>query len=48
MRIEQLADIQLAFPNFTEARDLGTQKLVRDMGVARMPQARAVHQPAPG
>jgi len=24
MRIEQLADIQLAFPNFTEARDLGT------------------------
>jgi pyruvate/2-oxoglutarate dehydrogenase complex dihydrolipoamide dehydrogenase (E3) component len=38
MRIEQLADIQLAFPTFTEALGIAAQKLVRELGVARMPE----------
>jgi pyruvate/2-oxoglutarate dehydrogenase complex dihydrolipoamide dehydrogenase (E3) component len=48
MRIEQLADIQLAFPTFTEALGLAAQKLVRDMGIARIPQFWGAQEAAPG
>jgi pyruvate/2-oxoglutarate dehydrogenase complex dihydrolipoamide dehydrogenase (E3) component len=38
MRVEQLAELQLAFPTFTEALGMAAQKLVRELGIARMPQ----------
>jgi hypothetical protein len=37
LRVEQLAELQLAFPTFTEALGMGAQQLVRELGVARMP-----------
>jgi pyruvate/2-oxoglutarate dehydrogenase complex dihydrolipoamide dehydrogenase (E3) component len=41
LRIEQLAELQLAFPTFTEALGMAAQQLVRELGLARMP-------PSPG
>jgi dihydrolipoamide dehydrogenase len=37
MRVEQLADLQLAFPTFTEALGVAAQMLARELGVARAP-----------
>jgi dihydrolipoamide dehydrogenase len=37
MRVEQLADLQLAFPTFTEALGVAAQMLARELGVARVP-----------
>jgi hypothetical protein len=37
LRVEQLAELQLAFPTFTEALGMAAQNLVRELGVARMP-----------
>jgi dihydrolipoamide dehydrogenase len=37
MRVEQLADLQLAFPTFTEALGVAAQVLARELGVARVP-----------
>jgi hypothetical protein len=47
MRLEQLAELQLAFPTFTEALGMAAQKLVREMGVARMPPSLSDLEPAP-
>jgi pyruvate/2-oxoglutarate dehydrogenase complex dihydrolipoamide dehydrogenase (E3) component len=38
MRVEQLAELQLAYPTFTEAVGMAAQKLVRELGLAPMPQ----------
>jgi pyruvate/2-oxoglutarate dehydrogenase complex dihydrolipoamide dehydrogenase (E3) component len=48
MRIGVLADIQLAFPTFTEALGLAAQKPAREMGVARIPQSWGAQEAAPG
>jgi dihydrolipoamide dehydrogenase len=37
IRVEQLADLQLAFPTFTEALGVAAQMLARELGVARAP-----------
>jgi hypothetical protein len=37
MRVEQLADLQLAFPTFTEALGVAAQMLARELGLARAP-----------
>jgi len=38
MKVEQVAELQLAYPTFTEAVGLAAQKLVREMGLAPFPQ----------
>jgi pyruvate/2-oxoglutarate dehydrogenase complex dihydrolipoamide dehydrogenase (E3) component len=38
MRVEQLAELQLAYPTFTEAVEMAAQKLVRELGLASLPQ----------
>jgi len=38
MRVEQLAELQLAYPTFTEAVGMAAQKLVRELGLASLPQ----------
>jgi len=38
MRIEQVADLQLAFPTFTEGIGSAAQMLVRELGNGPMPQ----------
>jgi pyruvate/2-oxoglutarate dehydrogenase complex dihydrolipoamide dehydrogenase (E3) component len=38
MRIEQVAELQLAFPTFTEGVGMAAQMLVRDLEVQTMPQ----------
>ncbi len=38
MRVEQLAELQLATPTFTEAVGMAAQKLVRELGLAPLPQ----------
>ena len=37
LRVEQLAELQLAFPTFSEALGMAAQQLVRELGIARMP-----------
>ena len=46
LRVEQLAELQLAFPTFTEALGMAAQQLVRDLGVARMPPSPSDLEPA--
>jgi pyruvate/2-oxoglutarate dehydrogenase complex dihydrolipoamide dehydrogenase (E3) component len=46
LRVEQLAELQLAFPTFTEALGMAAQQLVREMGVARMPPSLSDLEPA--
>jgi pyruvate/2-oxoglutarate dehydrogenase complex dihydrolipoamide dehydrogenase (E3) component len=46
LRVEQLAELQLAFPTFTEALGMAAQQLVRDLGVARMPPSLSDLEPA--
>jgi dihydrolipoamide dehydrogenase len=38
MRVEEVAELQLAFPTFTEGVGLAAQMLVRELGVRPMPQ----------
>lgn len=38
MRVEQVAQLQLAYPTFTEAVGMAAQKLVRELGLAPLPQ----------
>ena len=38
MKIEQVAELQLAYPTFTEAVGMAAQKLVRELGLAPLPQ----------
>lgn len=38
MRVEQIAEMQLAFPTFTEAVGMAAQQLARGLGVGTMPQ----------
>ncbi len=38
MRVEKVAELQLAYPNFTEAVGMAVQKLVRELGLAPLPQ----------
>jgi pyruvate/2-oxoglutarate dehydrogenase complex dihydrolipoamide dehydrogenase (E3) component len=47
MRVEQLAELQLAYPTFTEAVGLAAQKLVRDLGLAPLPQLWSDIKPPP-
>jgi pyruvate/2-oxoglutarate dehydrogenase complex dihydrolipoamide dehydrogenase (E3) component len=46
LRVEQLAELQLAFPTFTEALGMAAQQLVRELGVARMPPSPSDLAPA--
>jgi pyruvate/2-oxoglutarate dehydrogenase complex dihydrolipoamide dehydrogenase (E3) component len=39
MTIEQVAELQLAFPTFTEGVSMAAQKICRTMGIGRFPQA---------
>ena len=38
MRVEDVAELQLAFPTFTEGVGMAAQKLVRELGIRSMPQ----------
>ena len=38
MTIEQVAELQLAFPTFTEGVSMAAQKICRTLGVGRFPQ----------
>ncbi|HEY4385896.1 MAG TPA: NAD(P)/FAD-dependent oxidoreductase [Ktedonobacteraceae bacterium] len=38
MKVEQLAELQLAYPTFTEAVGMAAQKLVRELGLSPLPQ----------
>jgi pyruvate/2-oxoglutarate dehydrogenase complex dihydrolipoamide dehydrogenase (E3) component len=38
MRVEHVAELQLAYPTFTEAVGMAAQKLVRELGLAPLPQ----------
>jgi len=38
MTIEQVAELQLAFPTFTEAVCMAAQKICRTLGIGRFPQ----------
>jgi pyruvate/2-oxoglutarate dehydrogenase complex dihydrolipoamide dehydrogenase (E3) component len=39
MTVEQLAELQLAFPTFTEGVSMAAQMICRDLGIGRFPQA---------
>ena len=39
MKVEQLAEIQFAFPTFTEAVSMAAQKACRDIGIGQFPPA---------
>jgi pyruvate/2-oxoglutarate dehydrogenase complex dihydrolipoamide dehydrogenase (E3) component len=39
MTIEQVAELQLAFPTFTEGVSMAAQKICRTLGIGRFPQA---------
>jgi Pyridine nucleotide-disulphide oxidoreductase, dimerisation domain len=39
MNVEQLAEMQFAFPTFTEAVSMAAQKVCRAIGVGRFPPA---------
>ena len=38
MRIEDVAELQLAFPTFTEGVGMAARMLVRELGIRPMPQ----------
>src|SRR6266516_831442 len=38
MKVEQVAELQLAYPTFTEGVGMASQKLVRELGLAPLPQ----------
>jgi Pyridine nucleotide-disulphide oxidoreductase, dimerisation domain len=39
MTVEQVAELQLAYPTFTEAVSMAAQKICRTIGIGRFPQA---------
>ena len=39
LRVEQVAELQLAYPTFTEAVSMAAQKICRAIGVGSFPQA---------
>ena len=39
MYVEQLAEMQFAFPTFTEAISMAAQKVCRDIGIGKFPPA---------
>src|SRR6202007_1319604 len=39
MRVEQAANLQLAYPTFTEAVSMAAQKICRAIGIGSFPQA---------
>jgi pyruvate/2-oxoglutarate dehydrogenase complex dihydrolipoamide dehydrogenase (E3) component len=39
MTVEQIAELQLAFPTFTEAVSMAAQKICRTLGIGRFPRA---------
>ena len=39
MTVERVAELQLAFPTFTEGVSMAAQKICRALGVGRFPQA---------
>jgi hypothetical protein len=45
MKIEQVAELQLAYPTFTEAVGMAAQKLVRELGLASLPTGCATSCP---
>ncbi len=46
MRVEQLADLELAYPTFTAVVGLAARRIVRDLDlVPRSPQWRAITPP---
>ena len=45
LRVEQLAELQLAFPTFSEALGMAAQQLVRELGIARMPPSLSELEP---
>ena len=48
MRVEEVAELQLAFPTFTEGVGMAAQMVVRDLGVRPMPQVwSSLSAPAP-
>src|SRR5215467_2003140 len=49
MRVEQVAGLQLAYPSFTEAVGMAAQKLVRELGLAPLPELWSdITSPEPG
>jgi hypothetical protein len=38
MKVEELAELQLAYPTFTEAVGMAAQMVVRELGLAPLPQ----------
>ena len=44
MTIEQVAELQLAFPTFTEAVCMAAQKICRALGIGRFPQSGAISE----
>jgi pyruvate/2-oxoglutarate dehydrogenase complex dihydrolipoamide dehydrogenase (E3) component len=38
MKLEELAELQLAYPTFTEAVGMAAQMVVRELGLAPLPQ----------
>jgi len=38
LTVEQVAELQLAFPTFTEAVSMAAQKICRELGIGRFPQ----------
>jgi hypothetical protein len=45
MSVEQIAELQLAFPTFTEGVSMATQKIRRSLGVGRFPRSGAISAP---
>jgi hypothetical protein len=39
MTVEQVAELQLAFPTFTEGVSMAAQKICRTLGIGRFPRA---------
>jgi dihydrolipoamide dehydrogenase len=39
LTVEQVAELQLAFPTFTEAVSMAAQKICRAIGIGQFPQA---------
>jgi hypothetical protein len=37
LRVEQIAEMQFAFPTFTEAVGMAAQAIVRELGIAPLP-----------
>jgi hypothetical protein len=45
MTVEQIAELQLAFPTFTEGVSMAAQKICRSLGIGRFPRSGAISAP---